>query len=77
MHDTVDVADLESEREHGYELLAARDPDCIAEEGNSPSGAIVADGGRRRIRDRFTVKLPAGRAATAIARVQADRELAI
>ena len=77
MHDTVDVADLESEREHGYELLAARDPDCIAEEGNSPSGAIVADGGRRRIRDRFTVKLPTGRAATAIARVQADRELAI
>lgn len=76
-HDTVDVADLESEADHAYELLAARDPDCIAEEGNDPSGAIVADGGRRRIRDRFTVKLPAGRPALAIARVQADKELAI
>lgn len=78
IHDTIDVADLESEAEHGYELLGARDPDAVAEEGNAPDGAIVVDGGRgRRARDRFTVKLPPGRAAKLVARVQSDHELTL
>lgn len=77
MHDELDVADLESEGAHGYELLGARDPDCIAEEGNAPGGAIVADGGRRRVRDRFVARLPAGRASIAIVRVQADKEITL
>lgn len=78
IHDTVDVADLESEAEHGYELLGARDPDTVAEEGNAPDGTVVVDGGRgRRARDRFTVKLPPGRAAKLVARVQSDHEIAV
>ena len=69
--DTVDVADLESEQEHAYELLGARDGEQTVEEGNAPDGAIVLDGGRtHRIRDRFTVKLRRGAAAHGVGRVQ-------
>jgi hypothetical protein len=76
--DTVDVADLESEAEHRYELLGARDGEQIAEEGSSPSGAVVIDGGRtQRVRERFVVKLPAAAKATAMARVQANADTAI
>ena len=52
--DTLDVADLESEAEHRYELLGARDGEQIAEEGNAPDGRVVVDGGRtHRVRERF------------------------
>ena len=69
--DTVDVADLESEAEHQYELLGARDGEQSAEEGNAPDGTIVLDGARtHRIRDRFVVKLPEGRAAHGLGRVK-------
>jgi hypothetical protein len=57
--DAVDVADLESEREHGYELFQAREGEQIAEEGNAPDGRIVVDGGRtNRKHDRFVVHQP-------------------
>lgn len=79
--DVLDVADLESEAAHAYELLGARDGEQAAEEGNAPSGAIVIDGGRtQRTRDRFVAKLPAGHAAKGIARVEAasaDVELVV
>jgi hypothetical protein len=69
--DTLDVADLESEAEHRYELLGARDGEQTAEEGNAPDGTIVVDGGRtRRTRERFVVRHPRGRSATLVARVQ-------
>ena len=69
--DTVDVADLQSEAEHAYALLDARDGEQSAEEGNAPDGAIVVDGGRtHRVRDRFVVKLPVGRAAHGLGRVK-------
>ena len=69
--DTVDVADLESEKEHGYELLGAHDGEQTVEEGNAPDGAVVLDGGRtHRIRDRFVVRLQAGRAAHGLGRLQ-------
>jgi hypothetical protein len=69
IHDEVDVADLESEREHGYELLGAHDGEETAAEGNSPSGEIVLDGGRtNRTRDRFVVRAPG--AAHLVARVE-------
>ncbi len=59
--DTLDVADLESEAEHRYELLGARDGEEVAEEGNAPDGRVVVDGGRtQRTRERFVVKLPRG-----------------
>ena len=69
--DTLDVADLESEAEHRYELLGARDGEQVAEESNAPDGRIVVDGGRtHRTIERFTAKLPHGMMITAIARVQ-------
>lgn len=73
LHDSVDVADLESEREHGFELLGAREGEQTAEEGNTPGGSIVVDGGRtNRAADVFFAKLPAGGALVGVARVQAS-----
>jgi hypothetical protein len=58
--DAVDVADLESEAAHDYQLLGAADGEDVVHEGESPSGARVVDGGRtRRTVERFAVKLPA------------------
>jgi hypothetical protein len=69
--DTIDVADLESEAEHAYELLGARDGEEIASEGNAPDGAIVVDGGRtQRVRERFVAKLSPGVAARLVMRLQ-------
>jgi hypothetical protein len=68
--DTLDVADLESEREHDYELLGARDGEETAHEGISPDGATVVDGGRtQRSLERFTAHLPPGVAAHGIVRL--------
>jgi hypothetical protein len=76
--DAVDVADLESEAEHGYELLGAREGEQDVELGNAPDGAIVLDGGRTlRRTDRFVAKLRAGQHVRGIARVQVDRATAI
>lgn len=73
LHDAVDVADLESERDHDYMLLGAREGEQTAEEGNAPDGAIVVDGGRtNRAADSFLAKLPAGGPLVGIARVQAN-----
>jgi heme exporter protein D len=73
--DTLDVADLESEASHRYELLGARDGEQVAEEGNAPDGAIVLDGGRtQRTRERFVVNVPRGASATLLGRVQSAGE---
>ncbi|MEA2749893.1 MAG: hypothetical protein QOI41_4036 [Myxococcales bacterium] len=74
--DTLDVADLESEAEHRYELLGARDGEEVAEEGNAPDGRVVVDGGRtQRVRERFVAKLPRGTNVVALARVQTAAEV--
>lgn len=74
--DTLDVADLESEAEHRYELLGARDGEQVAEEGNAPDGRIVVDGGRtQRVREHFVAKLPRGAKLIALARVQTAGEI--
>lgn len=71
--DSLDVADLESEAAHGYLLLGAHENEQTAYEGESPSGAVVVDGGRtRRMQDRFVVKLAPGRPHKMIARVSAE-----
>jgi hypothetical protein len=68
--DELDVADLESEAEHGYELLGARDGEEILTTRASPGGELVVDGGRReRRRERF--RLVSG-AARGIVRVEAS-----
>ncbi len=59
--DALDVADLESEETHDYELLGAREGEEIAHEGIAPDGATVVDGGRtRRSVERFLAFLPQG-----------------
>jgi hypothetical protein len=56
--DVLDVADLESEAEHKYELLGARDNSEFAKTSISPSGSVVIDGGRTfRTMDRFVAHL--------------------
>lgn len=76
--DSVDVADLESEAEHSYELLGARDGEQIAEQGNSPAGTIIVDGGRtQRTRERFVVKLSPGRPARGIGRIESEAALVL
>jgi hypothetical protein len=68
--DTLDVADLESEDKHGYELLGAREGEEIAHEGISPDGATVVDGGRtRRTVERFDAYLPQGVTVRGIVRL--------
>jgi hypothetical protein len=70
--DTLDVADLESEASHGYDLEDARDGEEIVRTGVDPEGREVADGGRngRRV-ERFRVSLQ-GKAARAIVRLEAS-----
>ncbi len=68
--DTLDVADLESEDSHEYELLGAREGEEIAHEGISPDGATVVDGGRtRRTVERFLAYLPQGLTVRGIVRL--------
>jgi hypothetical protein len=71
--DAIDVADLESESDHEYELLGARDGEQTVYEGSSPQDRTVVDGGRTgRARERFVAHLPPGRSARAIVRLRAD-----
>ncbi len=70
--DVVDVADLESEAAHGYELLGAREGEQVARDGLSPDERVVVDGGRtNRTVERFVVRLHPGTPARGILRVDA------
>jgi hypothetical protein len=72
--DEMDVADLESEAAHGYDLGdTGEEDDQVMVQGESPA---VADGGRlRRVTDRFRVRLPAGKRARLVMRVSAEAPL--
>jgi hypothetical protein len=71
--DVLDVADLDSERDHAYELLGAEDGDEAMTSASTPDGVTVADGGRReRRRERFRVSLGPGALAEGIVRVEAS-----
>jgi hypothetical protein len=55
-YDALDVADLESEAAHSYELLGARDGDEVVTSSEGGADRLVADGGRtNRVRERFVV----------------------
>jgi hypothetical protein len=70
VHDTLDVADLESESEHHYELGGAQDGEQTTVEGSAPDSAVVVDGGRtNRTRDRFVADLSAPGSLSVVARV--------
>jgi len=72
--DALDVADLDSEAEHEYELLGAHDGEEVIREALSPvDDTPVFDGGRtHRRRERFVAHLahlPAGAAAHGLVRL--------
>lgn len=72
LYDAIDVADLESEARHGYELLGAKEGEQSTVEENAPDGRVVVDGGRtNRTRDRFVADLSTAgaRSASVVARV--------
>jgi len=69
--DALDVADLEDEAAHAYELLGARDGEQVARSGDAPSGAVVDGGRTERARERFVARLRDGAAARGIVRVEA------
>ena len=70
--DALDVADLESERDHAYDLLGARDGEQVVRDGEAPDGVRVCDGGRaNRVRERFVARLRPGSAARGMVRLEA------
>jgi hypothetical protein len=70
--DAVDVADLESEAGHAYDLLGAREYQQVARDGETPEGATIVDGGRtERLEDRFVARLRPGQPARGIIRLEA------
>jgi hypothetical protein len=80
IHDTVDVADLESEAQHRYELLGAKDGEQSTVEDAAPDSAVVVDGGRtNRTRDRFVVDLSAkgARSVSLVARVEVSAAMTL
>jgi hypothetical protein len=73
--DVLDVADLESESSHAYELLGAHEGEQVAHEGTTPDGAEIVDGGRtRRTVERFVAHLRPGAAARCIVRLEGAAE---
>ncbi len=71
--DTLDVADLESEAAHRYELLARENEEVVGD-SDSPDGARVIDGGRGyRFANRFIAHLRPGRATRVVARLGPTR----
>ncbi len=73
--DEVDVADLESEASHRYELLGTWDTEDIVHAGVSPAGAAVVDGGRTgRALERFVTRLPPGLSTRGIVRLEGPPE---
>jgi hypothetical protein len=68
--DSVDVADLESEKGHAYQLLGAHDREEVLHEGTNPAGESVVDGGRsRRVLERFVAHLTPGAPARGVVRL--------
>jgi hypothetical protein len=69
--DALDVADLDSEADHEYELLGARDGEEVVREGISPADdTAIFDGGRtHRLRERFVAHLPPGAAVHGLVRL--------
>jgi hypothetical protein len=70
--DVLDVADLESEAEHRYELYGAREGEETAEQAATPDGREMVDGGRtHRTVERFEAHLRPGAGARCIVRLAA------
>ncbi|MGH7329347.1 MAG: hypothetical protein ACREJX_13445, partial [Polyangiaceae bacterium] len=73
--DELDVADLESEAAHRYDLLGARDNEEIVTSSLTPDGRTVADGGRtNRMREKFLVTLKPGVTQKAVVRLASQMQ---
>jgi len=73
--DEVDVADLESEREHAYQLFGAAEGEQIPHEGHSDLGEPILDGGRsNRTHEQFVLNFPQDVPILLVARVAANAE---
>ncbi len=73
--DEVDVADLESEAAHHYDLLGAHENEEIVTSSLTPDGRTVADGGRtNRVREKFTVTLKPGVTQKAVVRLASETQ---
>ena len=69
--DSLDVADLESEAAHEYDLLGAAEGEEVVHSAQSPRGGVVVDGGRsRRTAERFVAHLRPGVAARLVVRFE-------
>lgn len=76
--DVLDVADLESEAAHRYELLGAREGEQTAVEEDAPDGHVVLDGGRTRRRaDRFLATLAGEGPLVLVARLKSTAATSI
>ncbi len=76
--DVLDVADLESEAEHEYQLLGAGENEELARQSESPDGDDVVDGGRTKRRaERFVLHLHDHAAASCIARFMGPPEATV
>lgn len=70
--DSLDVADLESEAEHRYELLGAAEGEQAVDLVTLEDGRKILDGGRTNRRtERFVAKLHEGKAHVLVMRVRA------
>jgi hypothetical protein len=75
--DSIDVADLESEADHGYALEGARDGEQIVRVVDRGERTL-ADGGRTaRTIERFSVRLASGRRHHLVARVESAAPTAV
>jgi hypothetical protein len=71
--DDLDVADLESEEAHHYELLGAHDGEQIVRTSLTPDGRTVADGGRtNRMHEKFSVAIAGGAHRKATVRLESE-----
>lgn len=71
--DVLDVADLESEAAHAYDLLGAHDNEEVVGYGAAPDGRVVLDGGRGfRTQERFVARLRAGERTRAVVRLESE-----
>jgi hypothetical protein len=75
LRDVLDVADLESEAEHRYELGATRETENVVLSYGAESGDEIADGARvARIVDRFVLHGAPGTAYRIVARFAASHD---
>jgi hypothetical protein len=71
--DDVDVADLESEAAHDYQLLGAHDGEQIVRTSLTPDGRTVADGGRtNRMREKFSASIFGGAHRKVVVRLESE-----